>query len=444
MSDTDLNSICVVGFGYIGCTLGAVLASRGYRVVGVDTSPRILEAVRAGKSPFAEPGLPEMISEVVAEGRLTVTDSPEGVAGTDVVIVAVGTPLSETGDADLSQITSACEAIAPHLSDDQLVVFKSTLPPGVTARVAAPILRRNANVLVAFSPERLAEGRAIEELLTIPIVVGGVDTESTDAAMRFWQDAVGVEVLPVGSSSAAELVKLADNLWIDLNIALANELAKLADTLEYEIDILEVIRAANTLPKGQNNVNILTPSMGVGGYCLTKDPWFVAGVAQKHGIELKTPVTSRNVNDTMPAYTVSRIKSFFEERGQPLSEIKIAVLGLAFKTNTGDCRFTPVKPVLDMLADEGVGEQQVFDPWVTGDDAKEMGIELSDNLDDALEDADCVAFFTGHDEFKSVTPEILEARMKPNGLVLDGRIFFSREVIADIEGRGLTYRGIGR
>lgn len=444
MLDGNKPTVGIVGFGYIGCTIGAVLASKGFNVKGVDTSTHTIDTVNSGKSPFNEPGLADLISSGVSKGLLSVSADASVVKEADVVVVAVGTPLSEDGDADLSQIRTACETIQPFMREGQLVVFKSTLPPGTTADVATPILRKNANVQVAFSPERLAEGRAIQELLSIPIVVGGVDEQSGEVARKFWSEALDVEVLMIGSSQAAELVKLADNLWIDLNISLANELAKLSDALEYDIDVLEVISAANTLPKGQHNVNILIPSMGVGGYCLTKDPWFVAGVGKRHGLDLLTPVTSRRVNDSMPDYTVERISTFFKEGGKEISDIKIAVLGLAFKNNTGDTRFTPVVPVLGSLREKGIKDMPIYDPWVSARDASAVGEELENNLEDVLADADCVAFFAGHDDFKDITPAVLQKHMKPGGLVLDGRIFFNRETIEDINSRGLHYRGIGR
>lgn len=444
MADRQFDQVAIVGFGYIGCTIGAVLASRGYNVIGIDKSQRIIDAIDKGDSPFAEPGLGDLIQAGKAAGRLRATNNLEAVRNCDVVLIAVGTPLSEDGTADLSDIKATCESIAPFLRDGQLVVFKSTLPPGATFEVATPILRSYSNVSVAFSPERLAEGRAIEELLSIPIIIGGVDDQSTELAERFWREALDVKVLPVHSSGAAELVKLADNLWIDLNIALANELAMLADRLPEKIDVLEVISAANTLPKGEHNVNILCPSMGVGGYCLTKDPWFVAGLGAKLGLKLKTPETSRTINDKMPSYFADRLEIYFESEGVSIEDIKVAVLGLSFKTNTGDCRFTPVKPFLDALRARGVNKIFVFDPWVLEEEALALGEDLCEDLEFALDGADCVAFCTGHDEFKSLTPSYLSQRMSANGLVLDGRIFFPQAFIDELKSMGLAYRGVGR
>ena len=440
----DDKKVVIVGFGYIGCTIGAVLANRGFNVTGIETDSRILEAVSAGNSPFNEPGLGELIADGVAENRVNVTLDPAVIRDARIVIISVGTPLSENGEADLSQIEAACRAIQPYLTEDHLVLFKSTLPPGTTRHITETVLRADHAVSVAFSPERIAEGRAVQELTSIPIVVGGLDQQSTDLAAEFWQDALDVEVIKVSSCEAAELVKLADNLWIDLNIALANELAKLGDSSSFYVDILEVINAANSLPKGTHNVNILTPSMGVGGYCLTKDPWFVAGAAKKLGLDLLTPVTSRTANDSMPKYCATRIRGFFDQRKIDPADSKICILGLAFKNNTGDCRFTPVIDAIEALRSLNFGEMVISDPWVDDQTAEHLGVTLTSDIEEAIKDSTCVGFFTGHDEFKTITPDYLDQQMKSPGLVFDGRMFFSRAFINDLDASGISYLGVGR
>ncbi|MBI5231279.1 MAG: nucleotide sugar dehydrogenase [Coriobacteriales bacterium] len=433
-------AVAVVGFGYIGAVIGAVLADRGYDVVGIEPNERIRESVRAGDAPVPEPGLGELIAEAVSEGRLTITDDPAAVAECQTVLISVGTPLTATCNADTSQIAEAARAIAPHLRDGQLVMLKSTVPPRTTADLIAPIVTETAAVHVAFCPERLAEGRAIEEFRTIPVVVGGVDAESTVAAAAFWREALDVEVVEVSNSLGAELVKLADNLWIDLNIALANELAQLCDKLG-GVDVLEVIHAANTLPKVEHNVNILVPSIGVGGYCLTKDPWFVHAMGADHGLDLQTPQVSRRVNDAMALYAAESIDETLREAG---GGKRIAVLGVAFKTDTGDCRFTPTIPVIKSLLEKGY-ELKVHDPFVEGHEAEcDLPLALEPDLAETLKDADCVAFFTGHRQFREISTEWLAGQVRPGALLFDGRMYFSREQIAEIESFGLAYKGVGR
>ena len=197
------------------------------------------------------------------------------------MLVTVGTPLSDEFDADLSAIRDVFKMLSDYITDGQIIMVKSTVPPGVTRQMANEFLAGKENVFIGFSPERLAEGNAIQEFRTLPIVVGGINDKSTERCADFWSTTLGVEVIKVSSSESAELVKLANNQWIDLNVALANELAILCDSLPYNLDILEIIQGANSLKKGQHFVNILTPSIGVGGYCLTKDPWFVSSLGEK-------------------------------------------------------------------------------------------------------------------------------------------------------------------
>jgi UDP-N-acetyl-D-mannosaminuronic acid dehydrogenase len=435
-------NVAIIGFGYIGSVIGAVLADRGYSVIGIEKDQRIREAIRNNQSPFHEPGLEDLIARVKSQRRLEVTDDVSLTAGAGVFVITVGTPLSENSEPDIGQIKAAAESILPYVQDGSLVMLKSTVPPGTTAGVVAPVLRQTARIRLAFCPERLAEGRAIQEFLSIPVVVGGIDKDSTMAAAEFWKNALGVDIITVGDTQSAEMVKLADNLWIDLNIALAGELAELADKMN--IDVLDVIKAANSLPKGSHNVNILIPSVGVGGYCLTKDPWFVHSMGRKFGLDLRIPKTSREVNDSMPAYSASLIDSILSSRGGEKRKKKIAILGIAFKNNTGDCRFTPVKYVIEELLRLGY-LLDICDPWVTAYDAKMVtDLPVSKDIERALRGAECAAFLAGHREFYDLTVQNIARLVEPGALIFDGRMFFDRGTIQKMTEAKLLYKGVGR
>jgi dTDP-alpha-D-glucose dehydrogenase len=439
-------SAAIVGFGYIGTCIGAVLAQRGIRVLGIDTSAKLVGEINAGTTSFNEPGLVRAVAETVAAGCLSASTQYEGIRDADVVILTVGTPLGESFDPDLRHIEAASRELARHLRAGQLVILKSTIPPLTTERVVKPLLDASGvapqDYHLAFCPERLAEGNALHEFRTIPVVVGGVDEASTEAVSRFWSKALGVATVKVHSARAAEMTKLADNLWIDLNIALANEIAMLCDKLD--MDALEVIAAANTLPKAAYNVNILVPSMGVGGYCLTKDPWFVRHLGEKYGLDIKTPVVSRTVNDTMPRYTFEVIRSQLALRGRPLDRAKVAVLGIAFKSNTGDCRYTPTKATIELLERSGC-ELAICDPLVNAEDAATVtSHKLSASIEEAMSGADCLAFLTGHAQFRAFPLERMAQLARPGATVLDGRIFYRHEEIAKIRALGMHYKGIGR
>ena len=437
-------NVSVVGSGYIGSVIASVLASRGCRVTAIDVNEKLIGAFNAGECPIKEPGLGELIAEGFANGRLTFTTDFSAIAEADVVLLTVGTPLAEDFSPELGHVQAASEAIAAHVRDGQVVMVKSTVPPGVTRTVVAERLRKAADVKVAFSPERLAEGSAIRELLSLPIVVGGIDEASTTAAGAFWRQVLDVEVIEVSSPESAEMVKLADNLWIDLNIALAHDLAKLCDALPYPLDVLEVIAGANSLKKGQHYVNILTPSNGVGGYCLTKDPWFVHTLGKRHGVDLPTPHTSRTVNAGMPAYCAEKIAEWAKEAGREPGDLKVAVMGLSFKTNSGDVRLTPVLPLLEALTERGFTQQTIHDPMVLEEEATHLGVALAPDFEETLSGADCAVFLVGHDQFKAYTPERIAELMAKGGLVFDGRMYFDAAARRTFRDNGLDYKGIGR
>jgi UDP-N-acetyl-D-mannosaminuronic acid dehydrogenase len=438
--------VAVVGFGYIGVCIGATLAQCGATVVGIDIDERIVEEIGKGTTSTSEPGLRAIVCKMIEARRLTATASYSAIREADVVIVTVGTPLGDHFEPDTTHIEAAAQAIAPNLRKGHVVVLKSTCPPYTTERTVKPILDSSgiasSDYHLAFCPERLAEGRALQEIRTVPIIVGGVDDESTRIVSRFFALMLGVRTIEVSSACAAEMAKLADNLWIDLNVALANEIAMLCDKLE--IDAVEVIDAANTLPKAKYNVNILAPSMGVGGYCLTKDPWFVRHLGKSFGLDIKTPVVSRTINDTMPHYTFDLIRRRLRGRGKSLENSKVAVLGVAFKSNTGDCRHTPTKTTIELLKNSGC-DLAICDPWVSIADAAGVTPHaLVPTIEDAIRNADCLAFLTGHAEFESFPIEKMARLARPGACVLDGRTLFTRDQIAAIRSYGLDYKGIGR
>lgn len=437
--------VAVIGFGYIGSVIAAVLAERGLGVVGIDTNAGMIAAVQTGRCPIPEPGLAALVAAGVASGRLTASTDPAAATGARAILITVGTPLSDDFEADLSHIRAACSGVAPYVHDGQIVMIKSTVPPGTTRAMHDEIFAPRARVHMAFSPERLAEGQAIRDLASIPILVGGMDAAASEAGAAFWRTALPVEVMTLSSPEAAEMVKLADNLWIDLNIALANELAKLVDAMPWPIDVMEVIGGANSLKKGQHHVNILYPANGVGGYCLTKDPWFVDALGRRAGVELKIPRASREVNDSMPAHVFGRVDGFLKDRGLAPADARVALLGFAFKSNSGDTRFTPVGPLVAALKAAGYGPGlSVCDPMVTEREAAHHGVTLEPDWRAAVAGAHAVLILAGHDEFAAIEPADLAAAAAPGALVYDGRIYYPRARINEIEALGLAYLGVGR
>jgi len=433
------DSIAVIGFGYVGSSLATLLADRGFDVHGVDVDPELVEKVNDGVCPIQEDQVTERFERYADAGRISATTSFDVIGDCETVIVTVGTPLAES-DPDVSAVKAATESIGRHLREGQLVIYRSTLPATLTESVLVPILETESGLEagvdfdLAFCPERMAEGTAFEDLRSTPVVVGGLTEQSQAATEAFWEG-MGLDMVSVSSPTAAEFAKLADNWWIDLNIALANEVALLSE--ELGVDAMEVITAANTLPKGQHNVNILYPGAGVGGSCLIKDPWFVANLGDEYGLDLQTPRTSRRVNEQMPGHMVELLEGELDG----LDGARVAVLGYAFKAGTDDTRNTPAAEVVEELRESGA-EVRVSDPFVPAATVESEVALTPSRLPEALDGADAVLVVTGHEQYRSLTPDTLAEHVGSSGAVLvDGRFTFEP---GEFRNTPITYVGVGR
>ncbi|MEU9891642.1 nucleotide sugar dehydrogenase [Sphaerisporangium sp. NPDC051011] len=445
LQENNRLKVAVIGLGYVGSCYAAVLAERGWDVTGVDTNAQLIEELMEGHCRYQEDGLAPLLQAGIVDGRLRLTTDYSHIRAADVVLLAVGTPIRTDGSMVETQLAQACGEVSRHLRAGQLVLVKSTVTPGTTRDFVRPLLERGGLVCgadfgLAFTPERFAEGTALRELRSLPIVVGGMDADSTQDAALFWRQALGVDVIRLDSPEAAEIVKLADNWWIDLNIALANELAKFCAA--FDVDVLDVIGAANTISKGKGKVNILLPSVGVGGSCLVKDPWMVWHSARERGVELLTPAAGRKVNLGMPEHTAQLIIDALARQGKDPARCTVAVLGAAFKNNTGDLRATPVEGVVTALEKAGA-TVRLHDPLVDPFQAEALfGITPAETLEEAVHGADCVAVMALHEEFASI--DFAGLPVADSCLVLDGRAYYSKEKIAELRRLGYAYLGVGR
>ncbi len=414
-------AVAIVGFGYVGTILGTYLAARGSRVVAVESQPEVVRSLQEGKMHLREAGLDSILLPLLRSGRLTVTGDAAAIRSSSVVILTVGTPLGRGIAPDLSAIRQASREIAPHLQPGHLVIVKSTVPPGTTRREIAPLLeapggRAGTTFHLAYCPERLSEGNALREVPELPVVVSGITESSARAAEAFWASA-GLRTTRVGTLEAAEIVKLADNVWIDVTVALTNELARVCESLG--VDALDVIRAANTLTKGSGHVNFLHPGIGVGGSCLTKDPWFFTDLAASLHSEVTLPPAARQVNEAVPARLADGIAAELRRRAAGPGP-RVAVLGYAFKGATGDTRHTPVQPLVDHLAAAGCSVV-IHDPWIEeGRLRRESGAATEGTLAACVRGAACVVVATNHPEFLSLPPLRLLEGVAPGCFVYDG------------------------
>ena len=437
-------NISVVGFGYIGASIGLSLSAQGFSVTGIDKNEALLESLEGGHCPFEEPGLQELLDASLKNNNLTLTSDFSIISDSEVIILVVGTPLDEDFNPNLEFVVSASREIGKNLSRGSIVMVKSTVPPGATSNSIAPILVENSGLVcgkdfgLVFSPERVDEGNVIRGLSSLPIIVGGVDDHSAQVSSQFWSICLGVETMYVSDPTAAELVKLADNLWIDLNIALANEIALVSDSIG--VDAMEVISAANSLPKGQHSVNILFPSIGVGGYCLTKDPWFLDRYSSQMGLELITPRASRTINEKMPIITLERISSILSGNGASLEGSIVSILGASFKSNTGDMRNTPSIKIANDLADRGV-VVRVFDPLVNEEDFAPFRVSsICSEIESAVEGADMIAVFSPHKMFLELDLHFLKSLTSDSCWFYDGRRAYSPKKVIE---SGFRYSAIG-
>jgi len=411
LSDTSVSvparRICVIGLGYIGLPTASLLASRGYKVHGVDVCEEVISIINAGDIHIQEPELDIVVRSAVESKRLKADTKP---APADIFILSVPTPFKGEHEPDLTYVESATRTMAAVLKEGDLVILESTSPVGTTEKMAAWLAEErpdlahgrddNGNdhcpgVLLAHCPERVLPGQIMRELIENDRIVGGVNDASTNAAVAFYKTFVTGEVLATDARTA-EMSKLAENTFRDINIAYANELSIICDKLG--MDVWELIRLANHHPR----VNILQPGAGVGGHCIAVDPWFIVSQVPD---EARLIRAARAVNDCKPAWVVEQIMSRLQGRGT------VACLGLSFKPDVDDLRESPALEVASMLAEDPALNLLVVEPYVDKLPtplASRANVKLM-SLTEAVEESDLVISLVRHRDFCSNAEMIRDA-----------------------------------
>ena len=388
--------VCVIGLGYIGLPT-ALLLSEKNEVIGVDLKKDVVEKINKKQMPFEEPGLDELLRH----SSVSASTSP---VPADVFIICVPTPFDkEVRMADLKYVKSAAESIVPHLKKGDLVVVESTVSPGACVKVVAPILEKSGlkvkkDFLLSHCPERAIPGNTLHEMVHNDRIIGGVDEASTEMTKELYSGFVKGNIFTTDITTA-EFVKLMENTYRDINIALANEFAVIAE--DAGIDVWEAIALANKHPR----VNILKPGPGVGGHCIAVDPWFLT----ENSTKCKIINTAREINDCMPSHVLHKVKEIVKGIEKP----KITVFGVAYKGNVDDARETPALRFIKLAEKEGYAVS-IYDPLV-----KRFEYELS-GLDEAVAGTDCVVIITDHSVFKQYDYGRLLEKAK-NRNVLDTR-----------------------
>jgi UDP-N-acetyl-D-mannosaminuronic acid dehydrogenase len=400
--------VAVVGLGYIGLPTAVCLATGGLQVTGVDISPGIVELVNRGEAPFTEPGLSVAVSGAVAMGRLTAQCE---VPAASAYIIAVPTPLADGHCPDLAAVMAAARAIAPALRGGEVIVVESTVPPGTTRQVSEligtlrPDLRLphegdGADVHLAHCPERVLPGRIMIEITANDRVIGGLTPACAARAAALYQTFCQGALL-ITDAASAEMAKLTENAYRDVNIAFANELSLICQRLG--LDVWEIRQLANHHPR----VDILRPGPGVGGHCIAVDPWFIVHAAPE---EAALIAAARAVNDQMPARTAARIIATSRRFRDPA----IACLGLAFKADTEDLRESPAVEVVRQLAAELPDTKiLIADPYAGALPAAldALGNVLLTDTAAAVRDADIVVLLTDHTAFRAIRRTALAGKV---------------------------------
>jgi UDP-N-acetyl-D-mannosaminuronic acid dehydrogenase len=398
------NKLCVLGLGYIGLPTASTFASHGLTVVGVDVNAKIVSTLQNGDLHIYEPGLRTLVHAALHSGNLVIRQAPEPA---DAFIIAVPTPFKEGKQADLSFVISATQAIVPHLRRGNLVVLESTSPPRTTVDVVAPILERSGlkageDFLLAYSPERVLPGQILRELIENARVIGGIDPASSTAGRDLYATFVQGQIF-LTDATTAEMVKLMENTYRDVNIAIANEFSRLAD--RFGIDVWEAIDIANHHPR----VKILNPGPGVGGHCISVDPWFLVEAAPDL---TRLILSARQVNDSQPHFVVELVRRALQGS---LEGKKIAALGLSYKPDVDDLRESPAIEAACLLQSAGA---QVLAYEPNKPDAVVPGLTLVPSLAEAIQDADLLLLLVADTPLKSMDP-VEVGQLTPARVVVD-------------------------
>ncbi len=417
--------ICVLGLGYIGLPTASLLANNGFEVVGIDKKSNIIGLVNDGGIHIEEPGLKALVSAAINSGRLKATTEVEEA---DVFFIAVPTPVNKAGDdvtVDLSYVEQAAREILPFLKKGNLVILESTSPPGTSSGVVAPILAESGlkageDYYLAHCPERVLPGRTLKELIQNDRIIGGINLESAEKARELYKKFVEGDVL-LTDATTAEMAKLIENIYRDVNIALANEISTICEIIG--IDVWETIKLANLHPR----VNIHLPGPGVGGHCISVDPWFIISAFKK---EAQVMALSRRVNDERPQKVVDRLLKILDGRDCPV----VTIMGVAYKGNIDDTRESPALDVLELLIEKKVAFK-VYDPHVSNFDYETR------SLKEAFTGSDCAVVLADHDEFRFLYPRELAGLMRTKQVFdtrncLDGSLWVDNGFIFYLLGKG--------
>jgi len=424
-----MKKVTVIGLGYVGLPLACLCAEKGFEVSGIDLDKRIAEAVNKGKSHIKDAALEQKLASL--KGKIAASVEPRSLKEADTIVVCVPTPAIGSKP-DLAPLKKACETISKSLSKGQLVIIESTVYPGTIEEIVKPILEKSRlkageDFFLGHCPERIDPGNTKFTLENIPRVLSCLSETGKEKAKAFYEAIVEADILVLENVKDAEAVKVMENSFRDINIAFVNELAKSFDKMG--IDIGEVIRGASTKPFG---FMPFYPGPGVGGHCIAQDPYYLIARAKKAGFRHRFLSLAREINESMPSYTVSLVEQALEKIGKKTHNSKVAVLGLSYKPNVDDTRKSPSLEIATALEKKGA-VVKTFDPWVKSK-------SNCPSLAEAVKGVDAVILATHHSDFvKELTPEFLVKQGVK--AIIDARNVLDKKGIKE---KGLVFKGIGK
>ena len=420
-------SIAVIGLGFIGLPLSLCYAMRGAKVIGVDVQPKLVEEINKGISHHQEyhegKSLSDILKEQLAAGTFRATTRyEEAAAEVNHYIITVGIPV-RNGEPNLSYLKSCCESLAGVLKKGDTVIVRSTVVPGTTEELVRPLLERSGlkageDFYLAYCSERIAEGRAFDEFVTMPLAAGGVNAASLQKAVDVLKFVTTAEITPA-DIKVVETAKIIENVQRDVNIAMVQEFARFAE--KFGIDTFELIKVANT----HKRVNLLIPGPGVGGYCLPNALYYLLPKARELGVRVDLLETARKINDAVPGVLADMVEQALGEKGKTLKDSKIALLGVAMKDFSNDDRISPPHHVAELLIDRGA-KVLAYDPAVPSEYAYKAA-----SLDEAVQGADALLLLAMQQEFVDLDWRAVVSRMAEGAVVLDTKNRIPRSVVEE-------------
>ena len=432
-------TVAVYGLGKIGSPVAAVFAETGARVIGVDINQKVVDEINRGECPIpGEPGLAEMLEANVKRRRLSATtDGVMAAKESDMMVILVPSLLNRDKSPNLTAVTAACSSISQGLSEGDFVILETTVPPRTTKDVVLPILKQSGlgegEFGLAFCPERTSSGRAIRDITgAYAKVVGGIDRESTEVAEAIYSVINKKGVITVSDTTAAEVVKLFEGIYRDVNIALSNELALICREVGVTpMEVFPVVNEPFDEERQRYHINLLQPGAGVGGHCIPVYPYFITKTTKSDASLIKI---ARKINDSMPYHMVNLLTEALQEIGRSVKDSNILILGLAFRGGVKEARNSPAVPIIRRL-EELQANIFLYDPLFSKEEIQSFGAKYCESFDDM----DCAVILTDHQEFKEYDWQQIGSKIRSK-IIVDGRQIVEPTKVREL---GFIYKGIG-